>query len=499
MLASIVLGIGARASLAVAQQALGAGQTPANPSGWDGPEAVTNTSKHYPPAPYTWANLTWALNSTEAPGIYNSSHTPDSQYGTYNWCNMPHVRTQEYKVPGDEYQLVYVEAVQRHHKRTPYASNMLRHEDVTWECNGAGPYAHARAATFSTTPVYWQSMSGTVNPFEKVVDPGFVNSTCRFPSITTGGLEDARQHGEDFRRVYVDRLGFLPPGSNRDEYSFRVTNNVITSATLGAFIAGLYPDQEEYEALVQLETYDSLEPSFPCPTASKLLNQIRQEAEWLQHLNASTALMSRFDAVAGRGPDDKDWHVSYDHAYDNISAKQCHDLRLPCSATNSTLCVPQSDADTIYRLGHWEYAYMYRVSNRSTTFSALKMGAWFGEVAEHLRTAAAGHKIKYRHNFAHDGSMAAILGLLQFAKPMWPGTGAEVVIELWKKEPESGRDFVRVLWSGQPLETSTPLGTLDMVPLSDLLGYLEQTIPSDLVSACASEIPNSPSVQVPRQ
>ncbi|GMK55718.1 hypothetical protein CspeluHIS016_0207740 [Cutaneotrichosporon spelunceum] len=486
MLTSIIIGTCVGASSAVAQQHFEVSQPHAYPSERDGLQAWANTSKHYPPAPDTWANLTWALSGPGAPGIYNSSHTPDSQYGIYNWCNMPHVRNQEYKAPGEEYKLVYVEAVQRHHKRTPYASNTLRHEDVTWRCNDAGPYAHARASSFSTTPVYWQSMTGTVNPFEKTVGPGFVNSTCRFPSITTEGLEDARQHGEDFRSVYADRLGFLPPSSNRDMYSFRVTNNVITSATLGAFVSGLYPAEEEYEAWVQPETYDSLEPSFPCPAASKLLIQIRQEAGWQLHLNASAALMGRFDAVAGLGPDDKGWHISYDHAYDNLSAKQCHGLRLPCSANNATLCVPQSDADMIYRLGHWEYAYMYRVSNRSTAFSALRMGAWFGEVADHLRTAAAGDKIKYRHNFAHDGSMAAILGLLQFAKPMWPGTGAEVVIELWKKGSEPRRDFVRVLWSGQPLETNTPLGTLDMVPLPDFLRYLEQTIPPELVSACAS-------------
>ena len=43
--------------------------------------------------------------------IYDSSHTPDEAYGTYNWCNMPHVRASEYKVPPDEYELVYVELV----------------------------------------------------------------------------------------------------------------------------------------------------------------------------------------------------------------------------------------------------------------------------------------------------------------------------------------------------------------------------------------------------
>lgn len=32
--------------------------------------------------------LATVINGTGAPGIYNSSYTPDSQYGTYNWCNV---------------------------------------------------------------------------------------------------------------------------------------------------------------------------------------------------------------------------------------------------------------------------------------------------------------------------------------------------------------------------------------------------------------------------
>ena len=43
--------------------------------------------------------------------IYNSSQTPDDKYGIYNWCNMPHVRKQEYVVPDSEYELQYVEVV----------------------------------------------------------------------------------------------------------------------------------------------------------------------------------------------------------------------------------------------------------------------------------------------------------------------------------------------------------------------------------------------------
>lgn len=45
--------------------------------------------------------------------IYNSSKTPDGQYGIYNWCNMPHVRRTEYVKPPSEYELKYVEVVSR--------------------------------------------------------------------------------------------------------------------------------------------------------------------------------------------------------------------------------------------------------------------------------------------------------------------------------------------------------------------------------------------------
>lgn len=57
-------------------------------------------------------NLTQVLNGEGVYGfIYNTSHTPDDQYGTYNWCNMPHVRKQEYVQVSDGFELKYVEVV----------------------------------------------------------------------------------------------------------------------------------------------------------------------------------------------------------------------------------------------------------------------------------------------------------------------------------------------------------------------------------------------------
>jgi acid phosphatase len=58
-------------------------------------------------------NLTTVVNGTGIYGfIFNSSTTPSGvPYSTYNWCNMPHVRAQEYPPAPSGYKLEYVELV----------------------------------------------------------------------------------------------------------------------------------------------------------------------------------------------------------------------------------------------------------------------------------------------------------------------------------------------------------------------------------------------------
>lgn len=44
--------------------------------------------------------------------VFNGSTNPaGTMYGTYNWCNMPHVRSQEYQKTSIDYKLEYVEVV----------------------------------------------------------------------------------------------------------------------------------------------------------------------------------------------------------------------------------------------------------------------------------------------------------------------------------------------------------------------------------------------------
>ncbi|KAJ7597581.1 histidine phosphatase [Mycena floridula] len=445
---------------------------------------------HYPPLSSNINNLTFALNGLGSPGIFNSSVTPSKEYGTYNWCNMPHVTSKFTKVPSADYTLEYVEIIQRHHKRSPYASNTFFKESVSWNCTGEGPVSYGKGPSgisSDVTEVQWQGFQNAQNPWTTTVGPGFVGSTCQFPQITSGGLEDSHQHGADLRAVYAKRLEFsdkLDPSTVR----IRVTNNVITSQVAGGLLKGLFPLTDHVAVLIQSSTYDSLEPTYSCPKANALRNAYTSgSTNWTDHLTAAAGLYSELDRISGIATSDTaGWHSSFDHYYDNMSAKQCHGKALPCNVNDTSSCVTQSQADTVYRLGNWEYSYYFRDAPDSALYSALDYGAWILELKGHLEDVVSGKsKVKYFHNIAHDGSISPLLGFLQIEQMVWPGMGSEVAFEVYSK---SGKHYLRVLWGGQPMKTSTPMGTLDLIPLDTFFAYIDSMIGSseDLFAACHS-------------
>jgi hypothetical protein len=130
--------------------------------------------------------------------------------------------------------------------------------------------------------------------------------------------------------------------------------------------------------------------------------------------------------------------MSLDHYYDNLSARQCHAKPLPCklvNGVNSTTCVTQKNADEVYRLGNYEYSYIYRDDPRSLAASATSYGVWIGELTTNIRNfISRKSNVIYRHNVAHDGSVSRLLSILQLDVMVWPGMGSEVVFEVYKKD-----------------------------------------------------------------
>ena len=310
--------------------------------------------------------------------------------------------------------------------------------------------------------------------------------------------------------MYSEMLHFLP--SKYDDWKrvvrYRVTNNLITSQVAGMVLDGMWDTKDDYPLLgqvspqsatkdatgteiltiVQAAGIDSLEPQYSCPAGSDIFSSIQSDSnsQWQEHLEQAADLYSTLDDISGVPSDDEGFHMSFDHYYDNLSARQCHDKPLPCklvNGKNSTTCVTQELADAVYRMGHWEYSQIYRDNKHSLAASVATFGVWVGELAAHLRDAMEGNgKVKYYHNVAHDGSTSRLLSILQIDEMVWPGMGSEIVFELYKKKSyghgrgSSGKDeyFVRVLFGGKVLKSSNPtLGKMNLVPVAKLLGYFD--------------------------
>ncbi|KAI1451232.1 phosphoglycerate mutase-like protein [Annulohypoxylon moriforme] len=464
----------------------------------------------YPPSNTSVNNLTAVLDNRGVYGfIFNTSDTPEAQYGTYNWCNMPHVRKSEYVKPAAEYRLRYVEVIQRHHKRTPYASNAFPVESYHWNCDNQGLYYFGSPfGGDDKQPAhgFWKGYISSVNPY---TPSGWIG-TCQFPQITSAGLDDSWTHGRDLYGVYHDLLGFLPGRGEdwRSKVTYRVTQNVITSQVAGMLINGMWGTTDSVPLMIQAAGIDSLEPQYTCSVGSNLSNAIKSSsnAAWKNHLDAASDLFSTLDNISGVSPSDSGFHASFDHYFDNLSARQCHAKPFPCKlvdGVNSTTCVDQALANSVYRMGQWEYSQMYRDAPTSLAASSTSYGVWIAELSQHLRDVIAnkGGPI-YFHNVAHDGSLSRVLSILQIDVMVWPGMGSEIVFEVYERagkatpsatpiksastktstEPrgtDASEFFIRVLFGGKTLKSSNPtLGLLDMIPAETLLSYFDGLVGS---------------------
>ncbi|KAI1496518.1 histidine acid phosphatase family protein [Biscogniauxia marginata] len=476
----------------------------------------------YPPRNTSINNLSAVLD--DANGVYgfifNTSVTPGERYGSYNWCNMPHVRRTEYVMPPADYKLQYVEVIQRHHKRTPYATNAFPTEPYRWNCGDQGLYYYGQAlsgaAQKQAAQGFWQGYISPVNPY---TPSGWIG-TCQFPQITLGGLDDSWVHGDDLYGVYHGLLGFLPARHEdwRSRVVYRVTQNAITSQVAGMLINGMWATTESVPLMIQAADVDSLEPQYSCGVGSGLFATIKSasNAAWQRHIDAAEDLFTILDAISGVPGSDPEFHASFDHYYDNLSARQCHAKPLPCKLVhdaNSSTCINQRLADAAYRMGQWEYSQIYRDAPASLAASSTSYGVWIAELSAHLRNRIAGKTGPvYFHNIAHDGSVSRLLSILQVDVMVWPGMGSEVVFELYRAiyakpglvlnrestattstETSNSGFYVRVLFSGQILKSSSPsLGVMDMLPVETLLAYLDGLVgvnASLVVGRCNGTIP----------
>ncbi|RAL08898.1 histidine phosphatase family protein [Aspergillus homomorphus CBS 101889] len=451
--------------------------------------SVAARDTFYPPLNHTTFITNTSLGTYG--GIYSApadQASPTTSDDGYNYCSMPHPRVDTYVLPPPiangsvSGQLVYLEYLQRHQRRTPY--NILPGgENQEYNCNNVQPFLYAAPASQDPSPlhVYAQSYSDPTNPFLA----GYVNGSCQYPQLTVGGFLDGYEHGRDLRAVYRDQLQLIPSSPDEDNGNkvwLRSSSSALTQGSAGGVLRGLWPDYRGSLPLhQQASSVDTVDQGFSCSARSDLLSVIESTAEWEEHLSVTASLRTKlatmFDANSSS------WTSTFDHFADNFQARLCNGYQLPCSIKDDSLCVTQQQADEVFRAGDWEWNYWWRYNANATRYIQLVEGLFIGEIVRHLEAVAENTStLVYSHNFVHDGDLGPILGALGIKALRWPGMGSNIAFEIWKTS--DSEHYARVLYSGRAIETIH--GTLDWVPLSSLVNILKPFVPDDIVSLCES-------------
>lgn len=449
--------------------------------------------------------LHYASNSTSSVTYtldqYKSFENSELLSKKYNYCQMPHVNVNTYEIPAN-FSLKYVEVIHRHHKRTPYSSNMFPKVELDFDCDdvrlfyGASYKLHNSSNQWSSFVNVQRSQTIITNgPLQKLVK-GTDNGKCSFPQISSGGLADSFKHGQDLWEVYGNTLGFLKvtdfENASSSAVEFRVSTNPITSQVASVLLQGMLEKASNNSAIsprldiivkIESESIDTLNAKYPCSGGlglRKAYTDFSTNPRWAQHLSGAKELFQKLDSVSGIPSNDNDWHSWIDHYFDNLSFRTCHNVAYPCTS-EGTVCINDQDALRVFEMGDWEYNYIYREASNSTAY-AVSQSLYLWELVANLKTTlgtdSANQKI-YQHNFAHDNTLAAILGVLQISPTLrWPGMGSELVFEVWNDS--ENQQYLRILYSGLPLKTAVEnIGSWDMIPIDKFYTYMDQTIGPD--------------------
>lgn len=273
--------------------------------------------------------------------------------------------------------------------------------------------------------MYAQTYEDPTNPFS----PG-VNGTCQFPQITVGGIQDGFQHGKDLWRVYGEKLGLIPKKPSHRVW-FRSSESVLTQASAGAVLRGVWPDYDGALPLHQMvSSVDTVNEGYSCSAISATLNQIKSTPEWKDHLSVTSNLRAQLGALLGATS--SSWQSTFDHFSDNFQARLCNGYELPCSVSNSSACVTMEMAAEVFRAGDWEWNYYWRTNPYVTKYIQVVEGLFIGEIVSHLQDVMDGTSSRdYSHIFIHDGDIGPVLGALGIKALRWPAMGSNIAFEVW--------------------------------------------------------------------
>ncbi|PWY98434.1 phosphoglycerate mutase-like protein [Testicularia cyperi] len=264
---------------------------------------------------------------------------------------------------------------------------------------------------------------------------------CLLGELTDLGRLSTLRFGRELRRLYVDRLGFLPnllTSKDNDSLYFRSTNMGRTIETLEQVIRGLHanPVQPNTEGqfipkvLVRNGTDENLLPNtYGCGRLRALDKAFADAAA--QALNPSLeALDDVLEPLIGGKPR-IDGRPRLNGILDTVKAAQAHGFPVPPALDDATT------HGTIERaiVAEWFSGYNAPDPERRLEFRRLAMGRFVNELSLKMSKRAEkgdADPLKFAVYATHDTALAGLLNTLDCFDGKWPVFTSSMGVELFR-------------------------------------------------------------------
>ncbi|KAI0073642.1 phosphoglycerate mutase-like protein [Panus rudis PR-1116 ss-1] len=363
------------------------------------------------------------MSSGNTSGDQNISRPP-------GWPGATPLDVDGYPVAPPQLQLEQVHIYVRHGERTPVGVRMAAPPASIPEhwimCKTA---RHFKAAIAST------ENQEDLLPVRKVVeraDGNVVEGECLLGELTDLGRQTTFDFGRALRRLYVDKLGFLPDTvQSNDEIYLRTTNMPRTTESLQHIVHGLYPPEKSDNGFVpRLRIRNGKDENLfgntlACKRLEHLLVGFAQAAasSWNSVLEPLDKKVSKY---IGGNPIRLDGKPRASGILDTIRAAVAHGMPVPPEFKEKGV------TDVIEKAVVQEWFSGYKTEE----VRRLGMGRLLSDMSEKMGSKAEkgeNDPMRILIHSTHDTALAGLCNTLDVYDEKWPAFTASITFELFRK------------------------------------------------------------------
>ncbi|KAF8512657.1 histidine phosphatase superfamily [Hysterangium stoloniferum] len=335
---------------------------------------------------------------------------------------------ENYPVAPAELELEQVHIYIRHGERTPVglrltspAARIPEH----WLMCTTG--RKMRAAAFTDNDEDPRSVLLNVQREVERKDGSTVESECMLGELTDLGRQTSYNYGQALRKLYIDRLHFLPTNLTNDKATyFRSTNMPRTIESLQHLMLGLYPSSTSPGFTPRLLIRNGKDENL---LGNKLAcNRLELMARTFAQAAADTfnPLLEKLDEKVGKyvgGPLRIDGKPRASGVLDTLRAAQAHGLQVP----------PEFEEKEVSELIVGPFPVFQ--SHKTHEFRRLAMGRLLDDLQRkitHKAEQGGRDPLKILVHSTHDTALAGLCTTLDVFDERWPAFTAAITFELFR-------------------------------------------------------------------